>query len=104
MNDSLLLTDNHPVDPDDELLVSYLDGELDERCRKSVESRLVRELNFQKRLQALQTGWEWLDELPVESTDEQLVESTIELVVADLAPKSKSRAAWTGKHRRMSLL
>ena len=78
MSDSVLLRDDQPVDPDDELLVAYLDDELDVEERKGVEKRLVAETEFQRRLQALQTGWEWLDELPVESNNEKLVESTIE--------------------------
>lgn len=101
MSDSVLLTDDQPVDPDDELLVAYLDDELDDGERKAVEKRLVAETEFQRRLQALQTGWEWLDELPDESTNEKLVESTIELLVADIVPKRMSRPSWLRKNWRM---
>ena len=94
MSDGVLLADNHPVDPDDELLVAYLDGELDDGERASVEKRLVGEVGFRHRLQALQTGWEWLDDLPDESTNEKLVESTIELVVADILPRKKTDVSW----------
>lgn len=94
MNESVLLTDDHPVDPDDELLVAYLDSELDDDQRKSVEKRLVGEISFRQRLQALQTGWEWLDDLPSESTSEKLLESTIELVVADIKPASVQQNSW----------
>ena len=73
MSESVLLADDQPVDPDDELLVAYLDDELDDKTRKAVEQRLVAEVDFRLRLQALQTGWGWLDELPNESTNEKLV-------------------------------
>lgn len=98
MSDSVILTDDQPVDPDDELLVAYLDDELDDVERKAVEKRLVAETEFQRRLQTLQTGWEWLDELPVESSNEKLVESTIELLVADILPNKKSETSWISQH------
>lgn len=88
MSESVILQDDQPVDPDDELLVSFMDGELTQSDRKQVEKRLVDEQSFRERLQALQTGWEWLDELPSELPSEQLVASTIELVVTDIAPAS----------------
>ncbi|MEM6474474.1 MAG: hypothetical protein AAF802_33385, partial [Planctomycetota bacterium] len=89
MSDSVLLADDHPVDPDDELLVAYLDDELDSASRTRVEKRLIAEPDFQKRLQSLQTGWEWLDDFPSESSNEKMVESTIELVVADVQSLEK---------------
>ena len=98
MSESVLLADDQPVDPDDELLVAYLDDELDDKTRKKVEQRLVAEVDFRLRLQALQTGWEWLDELPNESTNEKLVESTIELAVEDLVPGKKTKPSWLSLH------
>ena len=71
MSHSVLLTDDDRVDPDDELLVAYLDGELSDAQRDSVEQRLVKEVGFRARLQALQSGWDWLEDLPDE-TREQL--------------------------------
>ena len=84
MNTTALLNDDQPVDPDDELLVGYLDDELDDATRNKVEKRLFDEEAFRSRLQSLQTGWEWLDEMPAELPDEKLVESTIEIVIGDL--------------------
>ncbi|MEO1614528.1 MAG: hypothetical protein AAFV88_01680 [Planctomycetota bacterium] len=92
MSDTLLISDDHPVDPDDELLVAYLDDELSTEARVQVEKRLIKDPSFQKRLQALQTGWEWLDDFPAESADERLVESTLELVVADVEAAGKAPA------------
>ena len=84
MNTTALLPDDQPVDPDDELLVAYLDDELDDATRTKVEKRLFDDDAFRSRLQSLQTGWEWLDEMPAELPDEKLVESTIEIVIGDL--------------------
>ena len=99
MSDSVLLTDDQPVDPDDELLVAYLDSELDDQRRKDVEKRLVDDADFRKRLQSLQSGWEWLDEFPNEFSNEKLVESTIELVVSDIVPDSTEQRSWMVRHQ-----
>ncbi|KAA5539887.1 hypothetical protein FYK55_22835 [Roseiconus nitratireducens] len=100
MKDSVLLTDDNPVDPDDELLVAYLDDELKESERVTVEQRLINEESLRRRLQSLQTGWEWLDELPGETPNEKLVESTIELVVSDIAPAAPQTTSWWARHHR----
>ncbi|MEM6365610.1 MAG: hypothetical protein AAF745_14370, partial [Planctomycetota bacterium] len=100
MSDTVLLTDDHPVDPDDELLVAYLDSELSDQMRIDVEQRLVADIEFRTRLQTLQTGWDWLDDLPDELPSEKLVESTIELVVADIDPAQQENQPWLARHRR----
>ncbi|MCO8122991.1 hypothetical protein NHH03_14680 [Stieleria sp. TO1_6] len=98
MSESVLLTDDHPVDPDDELLVAYLDSELSDAERDLVEKRLVGEPAFRRRLQTLQTGWDWLDDLPNESSNEKLVESTIEMVAADITPNQKRSQNWLSQN------
>jgi len=90
-----VISDDRPVDPDDELLVAYLDGELDGEMRATVEQRLLDDDTLRSRLQSLQRGWDWLDELPEVVTSEKLVESTLELVVADLAdPRQDASQSW----------
>ena len=96
MSSSVLLSDDAPLDPDDELLVAYLDGELDAEAESSLMDRLVDEPELNRRLQQLQDGWDWLDKLPDVMPSERLVESTLELVVADIVkakPKTESLAA-----------
>jgi hypothetical protein len=73
-----------PIDPDDELLVAYLDGELENRQRDDLEERLLAEPELRAKLQSLQAGWELLDALPSPTTNERLVESTLEMVVSDV--------------------
>ncbi|MCC9655618.1 anti-sigma factor [Rhodopirellula halodulae] len=77
------------IDPDDELLVAYLDGEVSGRERELLEDRLVAEEPLRLRLQALQRGWDMLDELPTPVVDERSVQTTLEMVVADLTRASQ---------------
>ncbi|MEO1529424.1 MAG: hypothetical protein AAFX06_28720 [Planctomycetota bacterium] len=99
MSDSVLLSDDHPVDPDDELLVAFLDDELDDQQRQKVEQRLLDDNSFATRLQALQSGWDFLDELPDVSSNEKLVESTLEMVVSEIAPVARVRQSAVRRHR-----
>lgn len=90
---SAAISDDSPIDPDDELLVSYLDGELDRAAQSTLENRLLEEETLRQRLQQLQTGWDLLEELPDAAPNLKLVESTLELVVSEIvsqAPPTKS--------------
>ena len=78
------ISDNAPLDPDDELLVAYLDGELQRQEQTDLENRLLTNAKLRSRLQQLQTGWDLLEDLPGSSPSMKLVESTLELVVADI--------------------
>ena len=80
-----LLTDDSPLEPDDELLVAYVDGELDNDSRTQLEDRLLDDEELRRRLQDLQQGWDYLDDFPAMVPCEKLVESTLELVVSDMA-------------------
>ncbi|MFK8115312.1 MAG: anti-sigma factor [Rubripirellula sp.] len=95
---SAALSDDAPLDPDDELLVSYLDGELDRQEQTSLETRLLGDEHLRSRLQQLQTGWDCLEDLPDPAPSLKLVESTLELVVADIVkqapPKVSTWSRW----------
>ena len=88
------ISDDSPIDPDDELLVAYLDGELSRDDESALENRLVENETLRERLQTLQSGWELLDDLPDSAPSLKLVESTLELVVADLEQENSPRS-WT---------
>ena len=92
------VADDSPIDPDDELLVSYLDGELSPSERNELEERLLDDEALRKQLQSLQSGWEMLDSLIMPAVDEKLVESTLALVVADVEQKIPAKqsgsSAW----------
>lgn len=74
--------EENPIDPIDELLVSYLDGELNETERADLEERLIAEDQLRSRLTELQSGWEMLDSLPQTSVNEDFARTTVELVAA----------------------
>jgi hypothetical protein len=93
---AVALSDETPVDPDDELLVAYIDGELGRDDQTRLENRLLDDEQLRSRLQQLQTGWELLDDLPEPLGSLKLVESTLELVVADIIKaKPSSGSAWS---------
>ena len=96
MSTAATLSDDTPLDPDDELLVAYLDGELDRKEQAELENRLLDDDKLRKQLQQLQTGWDLLDDLPDPAPSLKLVESTLELVVADIVKaKPKSDSIWS---------
>lgn len=98
------LSDDTPLDPDDELLVAYLDGELDRKGQALLENRLLEDQNLRSRLQQLQTGWDLLDDLPKPEPSLKLVESTLELVVADIVKtKPPSASIWSRFRLPMSV-
>lgn len=74
---------NKPVkDNNVELLVSYLDGELDDNRRHGIEERLATDQHFRDDLIQLQQTWDLLDELPSGQTNNSFTESTVSLVAA----------------------
>lgn len=88
------ITDETPIDPDDELLVAYLDGELPRDQRTQFENRLLDEPDLRTRLQQLQTGWDMLDTLPAPTPNCRLVETTLELAIKDLVPPTPPPRSW----------
>ncbi len=93
------LTDDSPVDPDDELLVAYLDGELDTITRNGLEERLLSDARLRSRLQRLQASWEWLDELPEPQPNEKSVETTLAFVVSELNTKNRPQQTFWSRNR-----
>ncbi|MCM2373546.1 anti-sigma factor family protein [Aporhodopirellula aestuarii] len=84
------MSDPEIIDSDDELLVAYLDGELPREDRDAVENRLIAEEPLRQRMQELQRSWDMLDWLPNPVTNETSVQTTLQLVVADLNQPSDS--------------
>ncbi|TWT75181.1 anti-sigma factor family protein [Allorhodopirellula solitaria] len=78
------MNDAEELDTDDESLVAYLDGELSRAERDEIENRLVADDSLRVRLQNLQRSWDLLDWLPSPTLNENSVETTLKLVVADL--------------------
>ncbi len=68
-------------DAEEQVLVAYLDGELDTEAATQLESRLSRDAVLRGRLRELQQTWDMLDALPQTQPNESFVESTIEMMV-----------------------
>ena len=97
------ILDDTPIDPDDELLSSYLDGELSREEEVNLENRLVQNEGLRERLKVLQTGWDLLDDLPDSAPSLNLVESTLELAVADIEQSAPSKS-WSFSGLKWPLL
>lgn len=73
------------INPADEELVAYLDGELDATDRQRVEQRLADDAAFRTRLRLLQRTWDALDVLRRTDPDEGFTRTTVELVAVKAA-------------------
>ncbi|MEZ6072545.1 MAG: hypothetical protein R3C10_20355 [Pirellulales bacterium] len=96
------MNDSPTIEPagqaDDELLVAYLDGELDAATADAVERRLAGEPMLRERLQALTGTWDLLDHLPQETVDESFTQTTVAMVAmkADEGLERRAgRADWS---------
>ncbi len=67
----------------DDLLVAYLDGELDPQQTFDVERQLADDAALRRRLHELQASWDVLDCLPQTLTTDTFTKSTIELVTRE---------------------
>ena len=71
------------IEPDvHELLVAYLDGELDAEAARSVEERLASDPALRMEMQRLDRAWHLLDALETEPVDEQFTRTTLEMTIA----------------------
>jgi len=75
--------ESEEVDPIDEELVAYLDGEIDATARVRLERRLAEDNDFRDRLRRMQQTWDALDLLPRSSAGDEFTSSTMTLVVAE---------------------
>ncbi|MEQ1824650.1 MAG: hypothetical protein ABL921_01845 [Pirellula sp.] len=95
------------LQPEDEQLTAYLDGELSAEAASTLENRLVEEEELRLRLAELRRTYELLDELPETPHNQRFTKSTLELVVRELTsentqatvaipamPKSGEPASW----------
>lgn len=83
-----------PANHVDQLLISYLDGELDERSSAELEARLASDESLRGRLHEFQKTWDMLDELEPTQPGEAFVKSTIEMVVTGNRPRNTKWHRW----------
>ncbi len=74
---------------DQELLVAYLDGELDSHESTGVEQRLAQDVDFRALLSKLRETWDLLDDLPQPTVDEGFAQTTVEMVAVQAADESR---------------
>lgn len=86
----------------DELLTSYLDGELPPDDQKILELRLVKELGLRQRLAELRQAYDLLDDLPETPHDQRFTQSTIEHVV-QIVKQERPDSAEKLRRKRMLL-
>ncbi|HWB10713.1 MAG TPA: hypothetical protein VG826_15900 [Pirellulales bacterium] len=77
--------------PDRELLVAYLDGELDADKARHVEQLIARDARVESEVRRLERAWNLLDQLPRADVAPSFTESTVEMVT--LAVQEELRAA-----------
>jgi anti-sigma-K factor RskA len=82
--------------PDRELLVAYLDGELDADEARHVEQLMARDARVENEVRRLERAWSLLDRLPRAAVSPSFTESTVEM--AALAVQDELRVA-DGKRR-----
>ena len=79
--------------PDDELLIAYLDGELDADASSALERRLADEPSLRSRLQTLVGTWDMLDELPRATVDDSFAHTTVAMVALDARERLDGQAS-----------
>lgn len=92
-----------PNEFDDETLVAFLDGELEQQQSQAIEAELDSDPELQQRVATLRQSWDLLSELPSPVPNPDLARSTIELVTLELDTKPK-RGWLSWKYRRPLLL
>jgi hypothetical protein len=86
---------------DEEELVAYLDGELDDAACERVERRLAADAEYRRELRRLERTWDCLDQLPETQVDEIFTRSTIEMV-ALAASQEIEQTRQTAPRRRLA--
>ncbi len=72
--------DDVAISREEETLVAYLDGKLDEGAARQLAERLAQDDALRRRVDRLSQAWALLDALPRAQLDESFTRSTIEMV------------------------
>jgi hypothetical protein len=100
MNDDPFNTDMPP----DELLVAYLDGELDPESRRRFEEQLATNAPLRRRLKELENTWELLDDLDATPAGDRFTQSTLEMVAVAAGKDVEQDLAEAPRRRRRNTL
>lgn len=77
------------TESESELLVAYLDGELDAQSVRQMEDRLAVEPELREKMTSLEQTWNLLNELETVPADKELVRSTMEVVTLTIEKEVK---------------
>lgn len=80
---------------DDEVLVSYLDGELDAQQTQEIDQQIATDTKLRERINQLRMTWDMLDELPVAPPSPRFAETTLEMAALSVPedPQASTKLA-----------
>jgi len=93
-----------PVDPLDEQLTAYLDGELPPEEARALEQRLARDVTVRERLRELAGAWDLLDNLPRSTVDENFAKTTVAMVAVAAKEDLAELQTTAPRHKRQQWL
>jgi hypothetical protein len=93
-----------PVDPLDEQLTAYLDGELPPEEARALEQRLARDGQVRERLRELAGAWDLLDNLPRTTVDENFAKTTVAMVAVAAKEDLVELQTTAPRHKRQQWL
>ncbi len=93
-----------PVDPLDEQLTAYLDGELPPEEARALEQRLARDVTVRERLRELAGAWDLLDNLPRTTVDENFAKTTVAMVAVAAREDLVELQSTAPRHKRQQWL
>jgi hypothetical protein len=93
-----------PVDPLDEQLTAYLDGELPPEEARALEQRLARDVTVRERLRELAGAWDLLDNLPRSTVDESFAKTTVAMVAVAAKEDLVELQSTAPRHKRQQWL
>jgi hypothetical protein len=75
---------------DDEVLVAYLDGELDAEQTQQIDQQIATQAELRDRINQLRMTWDMLDDLPVAPPSPRFAETTLEMAALASVEEPKS--------------
>ncbi len=85
---------------DDEVLVAYLDGELDAEQTQKIDQQIATHAELRERINQLRMTWDMLGELPVEPPSPRFAETTLEMAALSATEEPKTLLNWLSNHAK----
>jgi len=97
------MTQPVPNNYDTQLLVAYLDGEVDAQTRRDIETRLAADPEFHRQMIELEESWKSLDLLEIVHTDKEVLKTTMELLAINAQKDAEAARPRTPKDGNLRL-